>query len=130
MKRQPDQYHRHEMMDRAHVVSVMMEQLFDGHPALTPELEVLFAKAHEAMLEFYQVAGLQAFGNDEGERTDWFAYDTYPVHEGWYEFKPYCEPVCRLYWNGREWGHWAPYGWTDCLTDHGDQWRGLIKETK
>lgn len=51
-----DEYHRHEVVDRAHTIQLMLHELLDGHPAMTPALNEHFKVAAKAIFDLYQEA--------------------------------------------------------------------------
>lgn len=52
-------YH-HEALDRAHTISVMIEELLAGHPGLsTPELRLKLKALEDAAADLYQAIGAE-----------------------------------------------------------------------
>jgi hypothetical protein len=50
-----DEFHKHELMDRAHFVNQILE-LLEDHPAHTAETKQAYEAAQTAVFKFYQVA--------------------------------------------------------------------------
>jgi hypothetical protein len=49
---------RHEALDRAYTISVMIEELLAGHPGLsTPELHLKLKALEDAAADLYQAIG-------------------------------------------------------------------------
>jgi hypothetical protein len=62
----PDEFHAHELMDRAAMVGEILDLLRE-HPAHTPATREAFESAASAVGRFYQVAAAERFGADAGE---------------------------------------------------------------
>lgn len=57
-----DEFHYHEVLDRAHVIATMVDELLIDHPAVVAhdELRASVTKLSEAAMHVYQQAGIAA----------------------------------------------------------------------
>jgi hypothetical protein len=58
-----DEFHFHEVTDRAYLAGQMLDSMFEGHPVIqqSQEFKELVTIAQDAMADLYQLAGNRRF---------------------------------------------------------------------
>lgn len=59
-----DEFHLHEMLDRLSIAQLMIDQMFDAHPAVEahPDIKTKINEGLAKLAEAYQLAGAVSLG--------------------------------------------------------------------